>query len=205
MKLSKSSILMYLNCPKAFWYKYHTAVKGKKLDYGTKGKDVHKAIDEYYRNDKPLDLSIPELKVFSELKLEKPLHSELHLEDDTYIGFLDRVTEKSIGDYKTGGKAPHHFLFELVFYSMLYERIMHKQINLVEVIYLNPKRVKKIHTTLVTDKEREWCWDTVKFVQQNIKAENFNMGSKPNCYFCQFSDICKKDVETKRFKRFGVI
>lgn len=195
---------MYLNCPKAFWYKYHTACKGKKLSYGTKGKDVHKAIEEHYLKGRGLNEHIPEIKVFKELSLPKPLYTELHLEDDTYIGYLDRVTETTISDYKTGNQAPKHFLFELVFYAMLYKRIKHIQINIVEVIYLNPKRKQKIHETLVTDTERKWCWDIVEFVQQNIKAENFQKGDKPNCYFCQYQDTCKRDVETKRLKRFMV-
>lgn len=190
MKLSKSSILMYLNCPRSFFYKYFTCIRGAKLSYGEKGKIVHKSIENFYKNNSPLDLSIPEVKIFNDLKLRKPLFTELKLEDEEFIGYIDRITEDGIYDYKTSNLAFRHYIFELLFYVFLYKRITNNDVRYIGIIYLNSKRKKKIIKHKIEQSEMDWCLNTVTFVQKQIALKNFDKGNNPNCYFCPYKQIC---------------
>lgn len=229
MRLSKSRTLVYLDCPKKFFYSYILELPRLPNKYFKRGNEVHNVLDKVYQdwtNPTKGDEFIPymtnkiieiagndlynEHKIYFDnfVKLEnlrwnmckntKYFRSEPEVTIENKVGvstisIIDKVERDEDGnviivDYKTSKvEKIDSYLYELYFYARDYYYkfgVLPKKVAIMGLT--NCRRVE----AEVSKKDIDKVGVLLTKIHDNITAETFPIGSKPNCFWCDYKNKC---------------
>lgn len=224
MRLSKSKVLCYENCPfkykKIYIDKIERKVEPKALKRGT---EIHEMLEDFY---KPKTTNIGELKneikkhpkfkeheksiksfvkvveeISTDKKVTKPMFREIKIIDEelNIAGVIDRVDfdgkNKAIIDYKTGKVRPiANYRFELALYAYLFEKEYQQTITHIGVWFVDHQ---KLITEELNRKEIITAIEKVRKVRGEIRKEHFPKTPNRFCKWCEVyqNGFCNMEVE----------
>ena len=210
--LNKSQVNTYLDCPYK-WYKiYKLGVKSKPSPAQERGINIHKKIENFYREPKAdndlknfIKFELTRVRdMIKEKKLDKkyfyPLFQELTLynEEIGLKGTCDAIfiNPKDDGlimiDWKTGkhyGNGLDNYRFELTLYS---ELINHsgKTDEKIKYIGIYFTDQDKLFFEKIDKKYIKKMYEIVEKARQGMKDKEYMPKKNQWCWFCQFKRQC---------------
>lgn len=221
MRMSKSKVLCYNDCPRLFRFKYILKLPESEHPSATIGKVIHKMAEDFYKTknnddvrktiydllpDSPNEKTRLYADNFHTLvmqekekygKIIKPAYMEVTVEHDNIKGIIDRIDQLPDGshaiiDYKTGTpKNISKYMFELALYAWLAEKCLGIKVTKVGVAKLKNKG-KILELFDITQEDMEKAVMLTKATNELIIEEDFHMKKGQTCYWCPHKDLCYK-------------
>lgn len=222
MELSKSRVLMYIECPLKFSYRYVNGIPEEPNKYMQIGIDFHSFAEKFFKIINIETFEYPPIEGYNEevmvyiknfLEMEKerwqimkdkkhykPILLEATVHAKGLKGIVDRVDyNPELGyvllDYKTGAlRKFDYYMFELCLYAYMVEQTHKIEINHVGLVGVKDKKTK---IQQITKEDKQRAVEIANRVAKLIEIEEFEprIGGS-GCFFCYC--IYKKLCEVKR-------
>ena len=217
IRLSKSAIQSYEQCPWKFWIEYVLRIRPEKIPEAAQmGIDIHNLFDSYFKgnlgvlqNKKEYKVHVDNFINFNEFCKVDPLLHEGKFKDDelNYSGILDRLQtingETWLIDYKTGNCKSQrwddklhryvecspidNYLFELYGYAYLTNKFTEFKVDRVAIFFTAPDG-GVVDSKVITQKDIDETVEHIKKVDSEIK-EKLKLGE--SAFKCTKSSLCK--------------
>ncbi len=218
MKLSKSKIFTYAWCPRQFKLIYIDGRKQEETHEMAVGNRLHEFFNDFFDTCEQVenwedyitdDYSTEEQAMIVEFlnyEVDRyndaeshflPLFRELRIENDDYIGFVDRIdliadNKVRIVEYKTGKKFDSAKMSqELWFYKMLFENV-YPEYEVTEFRAYFP-RLGEVYDLPITSRARTYLMKRIDKVKAAIESGEFKMDCNEfkwgYCGMCELEEI----------------
>ncbi len=219
MRLSKSKIIEFNNCPRKFYIKNFSTVgkcfkQSEKPDYITKGLELHDFFESYNDGHDQIDNFIkyfekyPEFKeqidnffdILEHYKIDKAEFAELKIYDEELdlVGIIDAIYEVDgeywIVDYKTGKRksSVKDMMKELLLYAIIVERNIGIEISKVGMFFTKYSiEENKTFVKKITPEQKVEALE--EYLREREQILNCNFERKPSrlCDYCEYNgSIC---------------
>lgn len=214
MKLSKSKINLYLECPRKFYYKEILKLEEPITPQIERGKNIHEFCEKFWKEEKwkffleenvnldeIVDEGIRNFILIEKERMKKykknfvPILVESKIETEEYSAIIDRLDKDDYDNYEIieikTGKFHRKYISELYFYKFLLENFtIYKNIKKGKIFLLDENKVIEV----IFDKNKlNSILEVVDFVKKRINENFYPPNFTYLCEYCYFKNRCEND------------
>jgi len=226
VRLSKSKIGTYKQCPKRYWFEYESGMTFSKPEAMARGIKIHSAIERFYKtrakNTQDAITGFRKTDFYSEYPktmenlfffaektspniLTKPilLEKKMYCEEIDFVGFVDAVFPTANGniliDFKSGKVHDiEGYRFELAMYTYLAEKVEQIKIDYWGIVFVDHQNEVKIES--INQDVIFQSLREIKTVRNLIQQKHFVKRPSWKCKWCPAFTDGKCDGK-KRFNK----